>query len=175
MPKLRGVSNNGQAISLRGAVTGHGHDNKGLRICPDEEDEDRQASPPPRNLLKNHGRPQLLLLSCLRLMAGTAGTRMRFRRDPLFPFWLVDRTEKTAAARVRRATINEGVFMSSIPMSIHLEMGIVRERGASLNRSGVECRIRKVEMRNGMCRKVLQSGAALKAIVRSLEGKVREV
>ena len=52
-------------------------------------------------------------------------------------------------------------------MSIHLEMGVARERGASLNRSGVECSIRKAEMRNGMFHKVLQSGAALlKAIVR---------
>ena len=56
---------------------------------------------------------------------------------------------------------------TSIPMSIHLEMGVARERGASLNRSGVECSIRKAEMRNGMFHKVLQSGAALlKAIVR---------
>ena len=54
----------------------------------------------------------------------------------------------------------------SMPMSIHLEMGVARERGASLNGSGVECGIRKVEMRNGSNRKVLQSGAALKAIVR---------
>jgi len=53
----------GQAISLRGAVTGHGHDNKGLRICLNEEDENRQASPPPRNLLKNHGGPQLEFLN----------------------------------------------------------------------------------------------------------------
>ena len=67
-------------------------------------------------------------------------------------------------ARVRRAAINEGVFMS-IPMSVHLEMGVVREGGASLNRSGVECGIWKA-MRNSVCRGVLQSGAALKAIVR---------
>ena len=45
-------------------------------------------------------------------------------------------------------------------------MGVVRERGASLNRSGVECGIRKAEKRSSMSRKVLQSGAALKAIVR---------
>jgi len=64
-------------------------------------------------------------------------------------------------ARVRRAAINEGVFMS-IPMSVH---GVVREGGASLNRSGVECGIWKA-MRNSVCRGVLQSGAALKAIVR---------
>jgi hypothetical protein len=51
-------------------------------------------------------------------------------------------------------------------MSKHLEMGVVRDGGASLNGSGVECGIRKVEMRNGSNRKVLQSGAALKAIVR---------
>ena len=51
-------------------------------------------------------------------------------------------------------------------MSILLEMGVVRERGASLNRSGVECGIRKAKMRHGMCRKMRQSGAALKAIVR---------
>jgi len=37
---------------------------------------------------------------------------------------------------------------------------VLATRGASLNRSGVECGIRKVEMRNGMCRKVLQSGTA---------------
>ena len=30
-------------------------------------------------------------------------------------------------------------------------------------------------MRNGMCRRMLQSGAALKAIVRSSEGKLQEV
>jgi hypothetical protein len=61
----------------------------------------------------------------------------------------------------------------SMPMSIHLEMGVARERGASLNGSGVECGIKKVEMCNGMCRKELQSGAVLKAIVES--GKVQEV
>jgi hypothetical protein len=33
----------------------------------------------------------------------------------------------------------------SIPMSMYLEMGVVRESGASLNRSGVECGIRKVK------------------------------
>ena len=66
---------------------------------------------------------------------------------------------------MRRAAINECVFMS-LPMSKHLEMGVVRDGGASLNGSGVECGIRKVEMRNGSNRKVLQSGAALKAIVR---------
>jgi len=60
-------------------------------------------------------------------------------------------------------------------MWIHLEMGVVRERGVSLNTSGVECGIRKVEMCNSMCRKVIQSGAALKAIVRGVEGKVEEV
>ena len=54
----------------------------------------------------------------------------------------------------------------SMPMSIHLEMGVARERGASLNGSGVECGIKKVEMCNGMCRKELQSGAVLKAIVK---------
>ena len=46
-------------------------------------------------------------------------------------------------------------------------MDVVRERGGSLNGSGVECGMRKVEMLNSMFRKVLQSGAALKAIVRS--------
>jgi hypothetical protein len=35
-----------------------------------------------------------------------------------------------------------------------------------LNGIEVECGVRKVELRNGMCRKLLQSGAALKAIVR---------
>jgi hypothetical protein len=36
----------------------------------------------------------------------------------------------------------------------------------SRNGSVVEGSVRKVETRNGMCRRVLQSGAALKAIVR---------
>jgi len=57
------------------------------------------------------------------------------------------------------------VFFMSKPMSIHLEMGVVRERGASLNRSGVKCGIRRFEKRNGMFWWVLQSGAALKAVV----------
>jgi hypothetical protein len=82
-----------------------------------------------------------------------------------FPLEFPEFKSVTAAVQVRRATINEGAFMS-MPMSMHLEMGVVREREASLNRSGIECGIREVEMRNGMCRKVLQSGAALKAIVR---------
>jgi hypothetical protein len=77
----------------------------------------------------------------------------------------------TAAARVSRATINEGVF-TSMPMSIYLEIGVVRERGASLNGSGVECGIRNFEMRNGTCRKVLQSGAALKAVVRGGNARI---
>jgi len=47
-----------------------------------------------------------------------------------------------------------------------LEIDAVRERGGSLNGIEVECGVRKVELRNGMCRKLLQSGAALKAIVR---------
>jgi hypothetical protein len=45
-------------------------------------------------------------------------------------------------------------------------MDVERERGASLNGSGVEFGMRKIEMRNGMCRKFLQSGAPLKAVVR---------
>jgi len=54
-------------------------------------------------------------------------------------------------------------------------MGVVRERGASLNRSGVECGIRKAEKRSSMSRKVLQSGAALKATVRGESARsVRE-
>ena len=73
---------------------------------------------------------------------------------------------------MRRATINECVSISirryvEIHVDTCLEMGAMRERGASLNRSGVECGIRKAEMCNGMFHKVLQSGAALlKAIVR---------
>jgi hypothetical protein len=70
----------------------------------------------------------------------------------------------TAAARVRRATINEGVFVS-----IYLEMDIVREREGSLNGSEVE----GGAMRDGMCRKILRSGAALEAIVR--RGSARSV
>jgi len=47
------------------------------------------------------------------------------------------------------------------------QIGDVRERGASFEEwGGVEGDIRKVEMRNGMCRKMIQNGAALKAIVR---------
>ena len=61
--------------------------------------------------------------------------------------------------------LNECVFTSMMPCR-SLEMGVVRERGASLNGSGVEFSLRKVEIRYGMCRKVLQSGAALKAIVK---------
>jgi len=60
----------------------------------------------------------------------------------------------TAAARVRRATINEMVFMS-IPLSIldtlKWIMDVVREREGSLNGSEVD----NGAMRNGMCRKFL--------------------
>jgi hypothetical protein len=45
-------------------------------------------------------------------------------------------------------------------------MGVARQRGASLNGSEVERGIKKTEVCNGMCRKVLQSGAELNAIVR---------
>ena len=45
-------------------------------------------------------------------------------------------------------------------------MDVVRERDGSLNGSEVESGMKKVEVRNGVCRKMLQSGAALKAIVR---------
>ena len=77
----------------------------------------------------------------------------------------------TAAARVRRATINERVFMS-IPLSIldtlKWIMDVVREREGSLNGSEVD----NGAMRNGMCRKFLSSGAALENWRRSLEGEV---
>ena len=45
-------------------------------------------------------------------------------------------------------------------------MDVVRERDGSLNGSEVESGMKKVEVRNGVCRKMLQSGVALKAIVR---------
>jgi len=52
-------------------------------------------------------------------------------------------------------------------MSIgYIEMDVVREREGSLNGSEVEGSMKKVQMPDGMCRKMLQSGAALKAIVR---------
>ena len=51
----------------------------------------------------------------------------------------------------------------------YLEMDVVREREGSLNRSEVE----GGAMRNGMCRKILRSGAALEAIVR--RGSARSV
>ena len=52
-------------------------------------------------------------------------------------------------------------------------MGVVREREGSLNGSEVEGGAKKVEMRNGMSRKILRSGAALDAIVR--RGSARSV
>ena len=76
----------------------------------------------------------------------------------------------TAAARVRRATINEGFFyVDTFIDSRYLEMDVVRERRGSLNGSEVE----GGAMRNGMCRKILRSGAALEAIVR--RGSARSV
>jgi len=50
-------------------------------------------------------------------------------------------------------------------MSIYLEMGL-GEGGGTLNGSGVEGGMRKVEMRYGMYSEVLQSGVALKAVGR---------
>ena len=44
-------------------------------------------------------------------------------------------------------------------------MDVVREREGSLNGSEVEGGAKKVEMRNGMSRRNLRSGAALKAFV----------
>jgi hypothetical protein len=71
-------------------------------------------------------------------------------------------TLETAAARVRRATINEGFFyVDTVVDCRYLEMDVVREREGSLNGS------------NGMCRKILRSGAALEAIVR--RGSARSV
>jgi hypothetical protein len=51
----------------------------------------------------------------------------------------------------------------------YLEMDVVREREGSLNGSEVE----GGAMRDGMCRKILRSGAALEAIVR--RGSARSV
>ena len=50
--------------------------------------------------------------------------------------------------------------------SRYVEMDVVREREGCLNGSEVEGGMKKVQMRNGMCHKMHQSGAALKAIVR---------
>jgi hypothetical protein len=44
-------------------------------------------------------------------------------------------------------------------------MDVLREREGSLNGSEVGGGMKNVQMRNGMCRKMLESGAALKAIV----------
>jgi len=60
------------------------------------------------------------------------------------------------------ATIKKSAFRSIS----FLQMDVVRELGRSLNGSEVEFGLRKVEMCNGMCHTVHQSGAALKAIVR---------
>ena len=52
---------------------------------------------------------------------------------------------QTAAARVRRATINEGVFyVDTVVDSRYLEMDVVRERKGSLNGSEVESGAKKV-------------------------------
>ena len=61
-------------------------------------------------------------------------------------------TLETAAARVRRATINEGFFyVDTVVDCRYLEMDVVREREGSLNGSEVENGV----MHNGMCRKIL--------------------
>jgi hypothetical protein len=79
-------------------------------------------------------------------------------------------TKPSTAARVRRATINEGVFcVDTVVDCRYLEINIVREREGSLNGSEVE----GGAMRDGVCRKILRSGAALEAIVR--RGSARSV
>jgi len=63
-----------------------------------------------------------------------------------------------------------GFYVDTVVDSRYLEMDVVRERERSLNGSEVE----GGAMRNGMCRKILRSGAALKAMI-SIEGEVQEV
>ena len=59
-------------------------------------------------------------------------------------------------------------------MSIgYIEMDVVREREGSLNGSEVEGSMKKVQMPDGMCRKIFRSGAALEVIVR--RGSARSV
>ena len=60
-------------------------------------------------------------------------------------------------------------YVYTVVDSRYLEMDVAREREGSLNGSEVE----GGAMRNGMCRKILRSGAALEAIVR--RGSARSV
>ena len=85
-----------------------------------------------------------------------AGQNIKLRWSTILPTYPLCNTQ---AARVRRATINEGVLMWTRRYPWRYTL-----KGASWGIVEQVCM--EVEMRNGICRQVLQSGAALKAIAR---------
>jgi len=74
--------------------------------------------------------------------------------------WMDWRRRGCAAPRSTKA-----FYVDTVLDSRYVGMDVLREREGSLNGSEVGGGMKNVQMRNGMCRKMLESGAALKAIV----------
>ena len=78
-------------------------------------------------------------------------------------------TNDCSGAGAPRHDQRKGFYVDTVVDCRYLEMDVVREREGSLNGSEVE----GGAIRNGMCRRILRSGAALEAIVR--RGRARSV